>query len=373
MIANYFFFIPFKLPKSFWWALSLMTGIGLGYSYNPYLIIFLVLLLLGHPKRFSLCFFMVAGTLLYLEKTRSRLPSPKLENVTVRGRVTDKAYIDIPYWRHRLRLQVTHLKKNQGWVPCPFDVYIYTQKRNFSWVQDTIECGPLTIKEPPDRSFFLYLCREGVAATSFIKNLSYQKIKRPKHSFLNWLFWKRELLQIKLRRKLSPQTFAFFSSLFFGNRQSIKSRLEAYKHHFKEWGILHHLARSGLHLIIFIMIWHFWLSFLPLSFAIKHCITFGVTLVYLLFSWSSLSFLRALTLYVFYKIASLFDLKLHPVHAISCACLFLLAHNPVHLFFLDFQLSFLLSFCLVWIAHVHHQRRTSHYKSIAAKQRKALF
>jgi ComEC/Rec2-related protein len=371
MITRYFHFMPLKLPQSFWWAISLMAGIGLGYSHKAPLVAFCIALYC-HPKKLSLCFFFMLGVLLCLEKTRSKLPISQLKNVVLQGKVTDKTFIDHPCWRHRLRLNVTKFKTEQGWIEYPFEVYIYTQKRNSSWVQDIIECGPITIKEPSDKDFFLYLCREGVAGTSFAPKLPYKKIKRPKQSFLNWLFWQRELLQIKLRKKMSPQTFAFFSSLFFGNRQSIKSRLEEYKPLFKEWGILHHLARSGLHLIIFIMLWHYFLNFLPLPFIFKHLLTLGITLLYLLFSWSSLSFLRAFTLYVFYKLATLFKLKLHPIHAISSACLLLLIHNPVHLFFLDFQLSFLLSFCLLWIAHVRHQRRTSLYKSIAAKHRKAL-
>jgi hypothetical protein len=53
---------------------------------------------------------------------------------------------------------------------------------------------------------------------------------------------------------MNTNTFALFSSLFLGNRTAIKQDLEEQKPLFKVWGISHFLARSGLHLLIFIML-----------------------------------------------------------------------------------------------------------------------
>ena len=218
----------------------------------------------------------------------------------------------------------------------------------------------------------MHLAREGVTTTSFIKDLPYTVVNRPKKSYLNWLFWQRELLQIKLRRKMSRKTFTLFSSLFVGNKQSVKRVLAPYKKHFKQWGVIHYLARSGLHLIIFIMIWNFLFNFISCNFFIKHVLICVISIVYLIFSWSSLSFLRAFYVYFFYKSALFLNMSLHPLHAISTVCIILLLYNPLHLFFLDFQLSFFLSFCLLWISHINQQRKCYTYKSIAALNKKTL-
>ena len=57
-------------------------------------------------------------------------------------------------------------------------------------------------------------------------------------------------------------TFFFFS---FGNITS-KKTLSSYKDSFKQWGIMHYLARSGLHLVLFLSLFSIILNYLPLSF-----------------------------------------------------------------------------------------------------------
>ena len=375
-IRPYFLFLPLKLPRSFWWALSLAYGIFLahyGLLLSVPLLCILIVSFNKNPKNTSLLIcFVCVGYGLYEYHSRRALSSPVLNNVTIEGTVTDKAFIDHSYWKHRLRLNVSKVKINQTWHNSPFVLYLYSRKRIYAWVQDTIQCESLTIKEPSRTDFALYLQREGVSATSFSAHMAPKIITRPKFSFFNWLFWQRELLQIKLRKKLSPKTFSLFSSLFIGNRKPVTRRLNTYKQHFKKWGILHHLARSGLHLVIFIMVWHYILNILPFSFLTKHSVISFLVFLYFFFSWSSLSFLRALTVYILYKLGTLTRSKPHPLHVICLAALLLLLHNPFHILFLDFQLSFLLSFCLLWIAHIHHQRSIFLYKSLAEKKVKPL-
>lgn len=369
-------FLLLKLPNSFWCALGLVFGITLAHC-HPWLILpslCLPFFISKKPNHKALkgVLFILIGYGAYTYHTQSKMPAPALENTFVTGKITDKTFADNSFWKHRTRLEVSKIKTNHGWLPCAFSLYIYSRKRVYGRVQDVIECGPLNIKTPTDKGFALYLQREGVSATSFPQQLHYKIQKRPKFSFLNWIFWQRELLQIKLRKKLSPKAFSLFSSLFIGNRKPVTALLASHKQGFKKWGILHHLARSGLHLVVFIMIWHYLLNILPLSFIYKHAIISFLLLFYFLFSWSSLSFLRAFIIYALYKAGTLTQSKVHPLHTVCSACLLLLIHNPFHLFFLDFQLSFLLSFFLLWIAHVDHQRNILRNKSLAEKKAKTL-
>lgn len=366
----------FKLPNSFWWATGLILGILLAHYHFWFFLPLLGLICCftknTTPKTFKGFLFVLLGYGMYTYQAQSKMPTPILKNVFISGKIIDKTFTDSSFWRHRTRLDVSKIKTSHGWLSCSFSLYIYSRNRVYGRVQDDIECGPLNIKRPTDDSFTLYLQREGVSATSFSPEMHSKVIQRPKFSFLNWIFWQRELLQIKLRKKLSPQTFSLFSSLFVGNRKPVTTLLAPHKQHFKKWGILHHLARSGLHLVVFIMIWHYLLNILPLSFISKHIIISFLLLFYFLFSWSSLSFLRAFIIYTLYKIGTLTHSKVHPLHTICSACLLLLIHNPFHLFFLDFQLSFLLSFFLLWIAHVDHQRNILYHKSLAEKKAKTL-
>lgn len=366
-----FCFLPLKLPFSFWWTVSLMSGIWFAHAWSPFACLLLLIPIIATlPEKIDLkitypLFFFCLGAYLYTQQTTSKLPAPELKEVIVQGKILDKSYIEGSCWKYRTRIEVEKIKTDLGWINTHFELYVYTYRRIYPWVQDQVECGPITIKEPVEKGFYLYLCRENVAGTSFAEKLPCKTIHRPAASWSNWIFWQRELLQIKLRKKMSPVTFSLFSSLFFGNRDAVKTHMEEYKQSFKLWGIMHHLARSGLHLVIFIFLWSFFLNFIPARFWVKHLTTFILTTLYLLFSWPSISFLRALGSFVFYKLGVIGNYNLHPIHIASSVCFVLLVQSPVNLLFLDFQLSFLLSFGLLWIAHVHHQRRVSEYKSIA--------
>ena len=144
-----------------------------------------------------------------------------------------------------------------------------------------------------------------------------------------------------------------FSAIFLGKKNKTQT-YDKSKDQFKIWGISHYLARSGLHLVIFIMIWHLILCLFPIPFRWKQSILIALALIYALLSWSSVSFIRALTVFMLYKIATIFEIQMHIVHSITLACLFTLLYNPAHLFFLDFQLSFALTFALAWLANSYN-------------------
>src|SRR3990167_3930800 len=122
---------------------------------------------------------------------------------------------------------------------------------------------------------------------------------------------------------------------------------------FQQWGLSHVLARSGLHLVIFVFIWRWLLNFLPLSFYRKNLLLLFISLVYALCSWPSVSFIRAWYALIFYFFCALFLRRpSHTLHIISLVYCIILFLNPLQLFFLDFQLSFLLTYALTWMGEL---------------------
>lgn len=369
-------FLPLITPHFFWLNLFFIAGIMCATEHyiiaGGLLLTSMAMYCLTLSKaliiqNISITFlFFGLGWWITTRNTRPLFSTNKLENVIITAKVIDKIYRDSPAWRHRLTLEVREVCSENNKIPCQFLLHLYASKKIFAWIDDIIECGPININLNEASDFKQYLQKEGIHGTCFVEKPLYKKLYRPSFSFVDWLYWQRELLQIKLRKKMSPETYSFFSSLFMGNKHSIKSTLERFKGDFKLWGISHHLARSGLHLIIFILIWHFLLNLLPLPFIIKHTVSALLVFIYALFSWPSISFWRAFSTYFFYKISLTYDMALHPLHAISAVSLFFLCINPLQLFFLDFQLSFLLTFCLAWIAQLNHQHKIFSTKSIAA-------
>ena len=392
-------FLPVILPNFFWFNTFLISGILCATEFKFYGFILLGLSTICYylnsciHKQQSfllaissvLIFFLLGVFAIKKNQKTHPFASIPRKNIIITAKITDKLYRDTPEWRYRYTAQVSQISTSSSLdssntshdcahhVPCNLTIHMYTNKRIFAWIDDTILCGPLTINfatntldtsqsnansntSKKHNSFNCYLQKERIDGTVFLHKLAYQKLTRSPYSWRDFFYWKREALLIHLRKKMSPDTYAFFCSLFMGNKISVKSKLDHHKNSFKLWGISHHLARSGLHLVVFIIIWHFLLNLLPLPFFIKHLLAGLLVLVYGILSWPSISFWRAFFSYFFYKICVFFNFPLHPIHAISFVCFMILLANPHELFFLDFQLSFLLTFCLAWIAQLNQQR-----------------
>ena len=144
------------------------------------------------------------------------------------------------------------------------------------------------------------MIKEGIYATLFITNKHYTIINHQENIIARSFFTYKNRVLHKLKNKLTAKTFQLFSSLFLGNR-SFKKEEES-KILCKVWGISHMLARSGLHLVIFIISWNFFLRFLPLPFVIKQIFFILLVALYTFLSWTSISFIRALITFLLYTV-----------------------------------------------------------------------
>lgn len=228
-------------------------------------------------------------------------------------------------------------------------------------VDDTIGCEKLFFRKISSTDYKNYLIKENLGAHLYTKE-TIKTLRRPTLSINRWFRNKRNQIIEQLKNKLSPKTFTLLASIFFGKKQISLTHMDVIKDHFKVWGILHYLARSGLHLLLFVILWSFIMSLMPLPFTIKQITLLTLTLGYMALSWSSISFIRAITLFIFYKICLFFDLQINALYLLALTCILVLLYNPHQLFFLDFQLSFILTFALAWlsslksIAFPHHKK-----------------
>lgn len=251
-----------------------------------------------------------------------------------------------PHWPHK-----TTLETPQG------RFFAYTKQKPLFEYGQTLLTADMVIKTPQKQDFYRYLAKEGALGTVFTGQLSGVPITSKNYSWWGQLQTTRNNLFDRLKRKLSPTTFAFFSALFMGDKPRVKQSLERYKEPFKQWGISHHLARSGLHLVLFIALWQLLISFLPIAFTGKILLIAALSSIYFLLTPTTVSFMRAFELFVCYKVLHLYNQQINPLHLICVVCCIMLFYNPLQLFFLDFQLSFYLTFCLAWLAYLGRQRR----------------
>lgn len=283
--------------------------------------------------------------------------------VDIIGTITDISYLDHPRFTATMTLDNVstkiHGEAGSVWKPQSKKVQFYTNETRSLLVADTIEVHNITIKMPTSPSYQQYLMKENIGSTLFLSKLSIEHHQRPAWSFTRWLDSKRHDLFTRLKKKMTPVGFSLFCPLFLGKKTAHKKEImQANTELFTTWGVTHYLARSGLHLVVLIALWLTLFNFLPLSFNKKQYALLIVSISYFLLSWSSIPFYRALATAVLHRLCLLFRLQTHFLHLLILTCLYILLTNPIQLFFLDFQLSFGLTFALSCFSHIHshHQR-----------------
>lgn len=225
-------------------------------------------------------------------------------------------------------------------------------KTNFQ-VDDVISLNNVKIKTVENdslsgnTSFQNYLFKEGFLASIFLtKDQDITLLERPKYSFNRWLWNLKTRIYNELAAKMDKQTFTYFALIFLGNTQ--QPEITQMRETFNYWGLSHYLARSGLHIVLFILIWTFLFRFIPIRLRWKQFILILICIIYKLLSWSSIPFIRAFYVFLLMEGGKLLDLQTHFLHLLSIVCILVLVSNPLQLFFLDFQLSFGLTFTLSW-------------------------
>lgn len=218
-------------------------------------------------------------------------------------------------------------------------ILVASKTEQAAQVGDIIYCNTLYFRQNFNQEYKRYLTKEHLGGHLYTKE-TFTVHKRPTFSYKRWIVEKRNTIVSKIKNKLSPATFTLFASIFLGKKQIDATQIDPIKENFKTWGLSHYLARSGLHLIIFVLLWSWLMSFAPLPYNSKQIILLFLILGYLALSWSSISFSRAIILFAFYRFCLLFDLQINALYLLALTCTIILLYNPFQLFFLDFQLSF---------------------------------
>jgi hypothetical protein len=231
----------------------------------------------------------------------------------------------------------------------------YTKSNTNIAVGDTVTFYNICCKKPSNTSFQHYQMKEQIVATIFDDTPQYTINDHPTWSLRYWIWSQKKRLLDNVATKLSPDGFRFFSSLFLGNRACIKAELEETNEQFKIWGISHFLARSGLHLALFIFIWQAIFCIIPLPLIIKQLIIALLSCIYFILTWTSAPFTRSFALFILNKLCLFTKTPFHLLHYLTLVCFCFLLYCPLYLFFLDFQLSFALTFALAWFNQLSAQ------------------
>jgi ComEC/Rec2-related protein len=354
-------FIRISLHPLFFYTIALIIGIFLQSLSFFFVVFFIWILILFADIFYQLplhlvisASFLLAGSALYqkninrYQATQEAFCNSQSEDFI--AMITDIFSLNSPFPKYRLTASVQKAISKDSYfntITSP-QIYIYAHDITHLALHDRIMIKAAIIKKPNQESIKTYFRKRGIIGSITLKD-SFSIIYRPFYSINRWLFTVRNNLKDHLKKRFSSSTFHLISLLFLGSKDIPPKKIHSIQQDFNNWGIAHYLARSGLHLVLFVMIWEIILKWMPISFFWKNIIVCFLTFLYLIFSWISISFIRSFAAFMMYKIAILLNRSAHPIHLITLITCTTLIYNPFYLFSLDFQLSYGITFALAWI------------------------
>lgn len=273
----------------------------------------------------------------------------------IQARIVNIEPVDIHRFKQCITLQAHAIQPLSGQTiinPSPYTITLYTLNPTNLLVGDMISIPSLTIKPQKKSAFVWYLMKQQILATIFCADPFEYTIQRPTWSLRRFLHNTKSRLFFHAKNMLSCETFSLYATLFLGKK--VTDDPTNIIQEFRQWGVAHLLARSGIHLSLIIILWTLLLRLLPLPFLIKQLFLLVIALIYNMLSWGSISFGRAFYVFLLYRGALFLNYKINLLHTLATVCIFFILKNPIYIFYLDFQLSFLLTASLMWLNETIH-------------------
>ena len=327
-----------------------------------------VLLLLVHQKIFSKTFasvlliiFLLSG-FYYNAAATDRDNLSKLapsKNITATGRI-----ISLPdktlSGRTRFFFKVYTIEKNGKTKKIENSktvVNIYDNKRRFEQLNigDVIEITgnlniPFDSQNPSQFSYRNYLKDKKVFTTISSRGENYE-LKKDRNIF--WSFIKNiNLTRDKIIKKhsqylKSPKLELLGSIVFGDNAVGVP---DSVTDSFVHSGLLHLLAASGLNVALIFGIWFFLLAKLNINYRVNILSGMAVILVYMLMTGLPPSITRAGIMLELALLAKLIDRKSEAMTLLAVVGAAMLLYNPLYIKDISFQLSFIVTFGLIFCA-----------------------
>ncbi len=248
----------------------------------------------------------------------------------------------------KIKITVDTIDYNNTTYSVNKDIYIFVPSWQKIWVipYQKIKIENITLTHPKNSSYQSYLIKEKIWAVAHQQYFRYTTIKKP-HEFFIWTNKICNKPFNKLSSNLSEKAYSLYLSIFCGKKIKSPESFQL-KSLFQYWGLSHYLARSGLHLVLLLwMLWYLF-SYIACRAMIKEVIMSTIIFIYYLTTFPSVAFLRSLCMYFAYVACKLLAIPINALHILSLITLTILLNNPYYIFFLDFQLSFSITFLILW-------------------------
>ena len=354
----------FHLPLSSFIVIGLIAGVCSALFEIP---LFLAIAIFSPYKKDSellnkklLAIFMstIIGSFLYQQEASSFnnfVHQINHKTFNVLGTVTDYTKLESNLFRHRLTIRIKLLCDKKETMSAKKTIYVYTRKFPRAYINNLILMKGIFFKFPKNNNFQDFMIKNKIAASVFVNELEFEKINSRQGSSSATSY--KNFIAHKIGSKMSSTCKTMFNSIFLGNKAWNKSELDKVKNNFQVWGLIHYLARSGLHLVLIAAVWQTLCNLIQVPILISNLIILFFMFIFTFLSWTALPFIRALIMLTVYKTCNLLEVQINLLHILNLSCIITLLFSPISLFFLDFQLSFALTYGLVLFSEITRIKR----------------
>lgn len=272
---------------------------------------------------------------------------------------------DVPHRKPKTMqavVEVERMKRDSTdrWHPVHRKIMLYWMPDS---TQGTLACGdricfqaqvsrPVSDKDFSGFDYGLYLERQGIAGTAVAFTGCWQKLEpiRPLSYRQRALLYREQLVDAFRSWGLDGEVLAVVSALTVGDKSGLTREL---KDTYTAAGTSHILALSGMHIVLLALILS-WILF-PLRYVRGGKWILSAVIVVFLWSFAFLSGLspsviRAVVMYTLCVIATIFtESRFAGVSSVSLAAFLMLVYQPMYLFDVSFQLSFVAVLALLVI------------------------
>ncbi len=219
---------------------------------------------------------------------------------------------------------------------------IYIVKTEFKTINEP--------KNPHQFNYKNYLSKSYIYHQLYAKNNELLKVDSTKRTFFGYASLLRKRINNQLKTySFSEDELSIINALLLGQRQDISKDIYD---DYKEAGVIHILAVSGLHIGIVLLLLNY--LFKPLDYLKKGNYLKIITILTLLWSYAvlaglSASIVRAVTMFSIVAIAMHIKRPTNVFNTLAISMFILLLFKPNFIFDVGFQLSYLAVFAIVII------------------------
>ena len=203
----------------------------------------------------------------------------------------------------------------------------------------------LSIKASFEKTELIYLRKQGIAARAFVAKNNWEKLENLPEQKFNLRFYSlqcRRILLNQLKKMLhDEQSFSIATAISFGY---VKEMDKDTRQTFAATGCAHILSISGLHFAIIYSALNFLFSFLgnkPRGRIVRQLIILPLLWTFAFFTGMPPSVTRSVIMITIWGIGNAFLFRALTINTLGLAAFFMLLYNPLDLFDIGFQLSFL--------------------------------